>query len=163
MLLDSKGLSDKQERFCIEYILDFNATAAAKRSGLHPDTGSKLLKMPQIRDRIEQLTIDISIENSITKTYVLHRLTEVLEKCLQREPVYEWNLEKHCRERAKENGKDVYKFDSQGANKALELMGRYLGMFGRDNFQKANILSTKNELTDEQFSKLLNAALREKE
>lgn len=52
-------LSDKQELFCNEYIIDFNATQAAIRAKYKENTakqiGSENLSKPDIRERISEL------------------------------------------------------------------------------------------------------------
>lgn len=52
-------LTPKQERFCYEYCLDFNATQAAIRSGYSERTagviGNENLKKPYIQERIKQM------------------------------------------------------------------------------------------------------------
>ena len=55
----SKRLTLKEERFCREYLLDFNATQAAIRAGYSIKTaysiGQRLLKKPDISKLIENL------------------------------------------------------------------------------------------------------------
>lgn len=59
--LKNAELNDKQERFCVEYCVDLNATQAAKRAGYEGDdatlgvTGSRLLKNDKVSERISQL------------------------------------------------------------------------------------------------------------
>jgi len=52
-------LSVKQELFCLEYLKDLNASAAARRAGYKPNnvavTSSELLMKPYIQDRIQHL------------------------------------------------------------------------------------------------------------
>jgi phage terminase small subunit len=52
-------LTDKQEKFCLEYMIDLNATQAAIRAGYSPKTASEMgyenLNKPQIIDRIAQM------------------------------------------------------------------------------------------------------------
>ena len=53
-------LNPKQEQFCREYLLDFNATQAAIRAGYSPKTaneqGAQLLAKLSVAQRIEELT-----------------------------------------------------------------------------------------------------------
>lgn len=53
------GLSEKQEKFCREYIWDFNASRAAKEAGYSEDTapamGWENLQKPEIKARIKEL------------------------------------------------------------------------------------------------------------
>ena len=52
-------LTPKQERFCEEYLVDLNATAAARRAGYSPNTagaiGNENLSKPEIAARISEL------------------------------------------------------------------------------------------------------------
>ena len=52
-------LTAKQARFCDEYLIDLNATQAAKRAGYSEHTaysqGQRLLKVVEIASRIEEL------------------------------------------------------------------------------------------------------------
>lgn len=60
------ALTDKQKRFCDEYVIDFNATQAAIRAGYSKktagQTGSENLKKPEIekyiRERVEAAEAD---------------------------------------------------------------------------------------------------------
>jgi phage terminase small subunit len=53
-----KPLEAKQKRFCDEYLLDMNATAAAVRAGYKPQSahcrGSRILALPQAQEYIQQ-------------------------------------------------------------------------------------------------------------
>lgn len=56
------GLTEKQEKFCREYIWDFNASRAAREAGYSEDTagkiGSENLQKPEIKARIKELQGD---------------------------------------------------------------------------------------------------------
>lgn len=71
-------ISDKQERFCQEYLIDLNATQAAIRAGYSEKTaGSQshdLLKKPEIDARIEQLKADRSHRTKVDADWLLSRL-----------------------------------------------------------------------------------------
>lgn len=64
------NLTDKQERFCNEYLIDLNATQAAIRSGYSELTartiGSENLTKLDIQERISELQKEISERNKIT-------------------------------------------------------------------------------------------------
>ena len=53
------GLTPKQERFCEEYLVDLNASAAARRAGYSKDTagaiGNENLTKPEIASRVAEL------------------------------------------------------------------------------------------------------------
>ena len=58
-----KPLTDKQERFVHEYLIDQNASAAAERAGYSPKTkgtqATELMKLPQVKARILQELSDL--------------------------------------------------------------------------------------------------------
>ena len=117
------SLTDKQEAFCLEYLIDLNATQAAIRAGYSKDTaqqiGSENLSKPLIAEKIAELKKDRSDRVQIDADYVLSGLKEVAERCMQHIEV-------------KDNdgkGTGEYKFEYSGANRAYELLGKHLKMF----------------------------------
>ena len=80
----------------------------------------------------------------LTQDWVLGRLREVAERCLQHEAV---------RDR-KGDPTGEYTFNVTGANKALELIGRHLGMFAeRQAGQNLNFAVSAEPLSDEEWEK----------
>lgn len=77
-----KGLTDKQKRFCDEYLIDCNATQAAIRAGYSKRTagviGDENLKKPKIRARIDERMAEKESELIATQDEVLKYLTSVL-------------------------------------------------------------------------------------
>ena len=63
-------MTDKQKRFCEEYIIDFNAAQSAIRAGYSEPTarqkGYELLSNEEIKEYIEELKDDKSEELNIT-------------------------------------------------------------------------------------------------
>lgn len=121
-------LTDKQEMFCQEYVIDLNATQSAIRAGYSQDTarsiGTENLSKPAIRTRIKELQKIRSENLLIDQSFVIEGLIEVAQRCQQAKPVEEWDYESKS---YKQTGE--YEFDSNGANKALELLGKHLAMF----------------------------------
>lgn len=119
-------LTPKQKTFCQEYLVDLNGTQAAIRAGYSKKTAnvqsSQLLAKLNIQTYIEQLQEERTKKTGVTQEYVITNLQRVVEMSVRAIPVM-----------VKENGELVesgeYKFDSYGANKALELLGKHLGMF----------------------------------
>lgn len=126
------ALSDKHEIFCQEYLIDLNATQAYIRAGYSPDgarhAASRLLTNDNIRARIDELMAERAKMVRIDAAHVVERLKSVAERCMQAEPVMVFNGQfmEHKKDDA---GNHIYEFDSNGANKALELLGRHVGMF----------------------------------
>lgn len=114
-------LTPKQEMFCKEYLIDLNATQAAIRAGYSEKTaktiaGQNLSKLA-ISERIQELMNGRAKKVEITSEWVLESLKSVADKCMGIEPI------------KGSKGEDVYKFDSAGANKSLELIGKHHKLF----------------------------------
>lgn len=75
------ALTDKQEMFCREYLIDLNATQAAIRAGYSERTahalGCENLTKPDIQNRIAELKAQRNEQVNIDATYVLRRLVEI--------------------------------------------------------------------------------------
>ncbi|MBX0289709.1 terminase small subunit [Hymenobacter sp. HSC-4F20] len=74
-------LNLKQQRFCEEYIIDLNATRAAKEAGYSARTaysiGNENLSKPEIQEYIQQLVKERSQRTEITADMVLKRFWEI--------------------------------------------------------------------------------------
>lgn len=115
------NLTDQQELFCKEYIIDLNATQAAKRAGYSEKTaqeqGSRLLSNVMVQERITELKSDREKRLQIDADWVLKQAVKVHERCMQAEPVIIGG-----------EPTGEYKFDSAGANKSLELVGKHVNV-----------------------------------
>lgn len=116
-------LTNKQELFIQYYMISLNATDAAIKAGYKAKTAKEIgyenLTKPHIRSGIDSRLTKRAQDNGITADYVLSSLKSIAERCQQQEPVRD--------KQGKETGE--YKFDSGGANKSLELLGKYLKLF----------------------------------
>lgn len=74
-------LTPKQELFCREYLVDFNATQAAKRAGYKEKTafaiGHENLKKPKIQSLLAILMRERMEKANIDAQYVLNRLVSI--------------------------------------------------------------------------------------
>lgn len=151
-------LNPKQQRFVEEYLIDMNATQAAIRAGYSAKSariaGPRLLLNDVIKHAIQSKHLEIQSRTQVTVDFVIGGLVEVANRCMQKVPVMEFDpVTKGRRQAEDDEGKGVWQFDSGGANKALELLGKHLGVFEKDNGQKKTEVKP---LTDEQFSELVN-------
>lgn len=77
----AKKLTDKQQRFVEEYLIDLNGTQAALRAGYSEKTAGRqaceLLEKTHIAEAIAEAKAQRSIKTSIDATYVLNRLVEI--------------------------------------------------------------------------------------
>lgn len=136
------NLTDKQERFCEEYLKDLNGTQAAIRAGYSETSARQIaadnMSKHDILTRIAELKQARTEETLVDAKYVVLGLKEVAERCMQKKSVMIFNgkyMEQAQEEQ--EDGKmaNVWQFDSHGANKAFELLGRHVGIFEKDNKQ----------------------------
>lgn len=122
-------LTDKQTAFVREYLVDLNATQAAIRAGYSERTASRigpqLLGKTWVREAIEKAQAKRARRVEVTQDYVLSNLVEVVERTMQRAPV----MDRKGEQVTDEEGRAVWTFDAKGANRALELLGKHLGIF----------------------------------
>lgn len=75
------ALTDKQEMFCREYLIDLNATQAAIRAGYSAKTANRTasenMSKPDVQSRIAELKAQRNDLVGINATYVLNRLVEI--------------------------------------------------------------------------------------
>lgn len=152
-----KKLTDLQERFCEEYLVDLSPINAARRAGYKDaNKGRQLVTLSNVEARIDELKAARSARTRVTTDYVLENLMEITERCMQRAPV----MVKEGRDYVQltdDEGRHVWEFNSKGALGALKMMGDHLGMF-RPQLEPADTnahglpATTGNEeLTDEQL------------
>ena len=120
-------LTPKQEMFVKEYLVDLNATKASIRAGYSEDTarqiGSDNLSKAYIQDAIQVEMDKRSQRVNLTADDILRDIIEVKDRCMANvEPIYEGYGEN--REFTGE-----YKFEHNGALKALELLGKHKKLF----------------------------------
>ncbi len=130
--MDEKGmLTPKEERFCLEYVIDYNGAAAAPRAGYAGKSAAKqasrLLARPEVMERVRQLQKEQRERLCISSDLVVTKTMELLDICMAAKPVLEWDYSEH-----KMVNSGEYQVDSKGAGKCLEILGKHLGMFDKD-------------------------------
>lgn len=134
-------LTDKQKRFCDEYLIDLNATQAAIRAGYSKHTaneqGARLLAKASVSAYIEERKGEIKQKLNLNQEWVIEKLIQCVSKSMQEEEVQKWDYE--SKQLA---GTGEYVYDSKGATKALELLGKHLGMF-KDNLNITGAVPVK--------------------
>lgn len=146
-------MTDKQAKFIEEYLKHPNAKEAAIAAGFAEksakERGCQLLKIPEISEEIKKRQSEVSKQTGIDKAWVLNRFKEISDRCMTAEPVMIFDGEAWV-----ESGE--YKFDSGGANKATEMIGKHIGFFEADNAQKAPKLNVES-LSNDAINELLKA------
>ncbi len=180
------ALTDKQKRFCEEYLIDLNATQAAIRAGYSPktaeQTASRLLRNVKVQEYIAKRQKELSRSTEITQERVIKELAliafsnnadyaHVVEKKMQVEaggalvdvldkdgkPVMYRTVEPVLTEELTEeqkralavikNGRDGLEVKSCDKVKALELLGKHLGIF-TDKIEANVNDTTRSELQE---------------
>ena len=102
-------MTDRQQRFVSEYLVDSNAAAAARRAGYSDRTAkqiaAKLMARGDVQEAIAAARKEQQERTGITSDYVLSRLQTIVERCMEED------------------------WDPAQANRSLELLGKHLGMW----------------------------------
>ena len=135
-------LNEKQKQFCEEYIIDLNGTQAAIRAGYSKKTANEqaaqLLAKLSIQEYIQEIKNKRSERVKYSQDELMRDILEVKNRCMQANPV----LDKEGNETG------VWKFDSNGANKALDMLAKHVGFYETDNKQKAFNISVNREAVE---------------
>lgn len=127
-------LTPKQARFVEEYLVDLNATQAAIRAGYSEATaaviGCQNLMKLNIRQAIEAAQHQRSARVELTQDEVVRDLRELRDICMGRKPVRITEVVKNAQlGEVTAREVEVYALEPTGAGKALDLLGKHLGMF----------------------------------
>lgn len=175
--MTAKGLNPKKRRFVAEYLKDLNGTQAAIRSGYAEATAKeqacRLLKEPQIQALVKKGMDKRSERTEITQDKVLIELSKIAFGNMR--DVASWNESgvrfkpsdeltddqaatiQEVTETTNQHGGSL-KIKQHDKVKALELIGRHLGMFK----DKVEIIDTERpleELSDAELVKKLKGGV----
>jgi len=178
-------LTDKQEKFCNEYLIDLNATQAAVRSGYSENTAKEIgcenLTKPNIQYRITELKEELSKKVEVTpemltlewkkiafssiahyhKTWIdrtdFEQLTQDQKDAIQGIETRVIKKKVFVDGKDKEEIVDVeqVKISLYSKEKALENLGKRVGYYEIDNKQK-----TEKEMTPDEREKLINELIK---
>lgn len=121
-------LTPKQETYCQErFVNKLSQRQAYKKAydaeNMNDNTidrrAFELEQNGKVKAREKELNDAVLNKNLLTKEYVIERLMEVAERCMQRTEVLD-NIGHPTGE---------WKFEAAGANRSLELLGKTMAMF----------------------------------
>ncbi|CAH5984449.1 terminase small subunit [Klebsiella pneumoniae] len=164
------ALTDKQEMFCREYLIDLNATQAAIRAGYSEKTANRTasenLSKPDIQSRIAELKAQRNDLVGVNATYVLNRLVEIdqmdvldiLTSTGELKPVTQWPKVW----RTTLSGLDVIEMAAEGNTTALlkkikwpdkvknlELIGKHIDVQAfREQVKTEHVVESISDLMD---------------
>jgi len=126
-------MTEKQKKFCIEYLKDLNATQAAIRSGYSKDSaeiiGFENLRKPNIKGYIDKQLDDIMQESkSVLKHRIIKELKDVSFTGIGIDLI--------------EKDGEVIDVRINDKLKALEMLGKYLAMWTENRNIKLDIDET---------------------
>ena len=157
-------MTKKQKRFVEEYLIDLNATQAAIRAGYSPDTaksiGSENLTKPDIQARIAKAMAERSRRTSVNADRVLMELAKIAfvnasdvidaDTATVRADALPEDTAAIQSVKVKTFGEDGLEREIKMADKlkALELLGKHLGMF-KDKVELSGSLETEKTKLDD--------------
>lgn len=133
-VMKSDEFTPQQRAFVMEYLKDTNGGAAYIRAGYQAKNqtvadscASKLLRIPKVASAIQSAMDRRAEKCEISASDVLESIKEIRARCMQHTPV----MRKVAGELVQkiEDGQGVWEFDSRGALKANELLGKHLKLF----------------------------------
>ena len=152
-------MTKKQKLFCDEYLIDLNATQAAIRAGYSTETagaiGNENLKKPEIRAHIDRAMAERSKRTGVNADRVIQELAKIAfvnapdvidpETATIREDALAEDTAAIQSVKVKTFGEDGLEREIKMADKlkALELLGKHLGMFK----EKVEVSAMKEEQT----------------
>ena len=158
------GYDIRQQRFVEEYLIDLNGKAAATRAGYSPKsaviTASQLLAKPRIREQIDKVMAERSERTKITADQVVRELARVAfgntkqivswgaDGIILRESS-ELSEDEAAAVASVEETKTGLKVKQHDKVRALEALGRHLGIFENDNKQKTPVILQLSEKDEE--------------
>lgn len=159
-------MTQKQKRFCEEYLVDLNATQAAIRAGYSPDTaysiGAENLKKPEIRARIDKAMAERSKRTGVNAERVLRELAKIafvnapdvidLDKAVVLDSATPDDTAAISGVKVKrsitDSGETIEReIKLSDKIKALELLGKHLGMF-TDKMELSGKVETGSDKLD---------------
>lgn len=155
-------MTDKQERFCEEYMVDLNATQAAIRAGYSHKTAAaqaaRLLINVNIQNRIAQLQAEQSRRTGVSADRVVRELAKIAfvnagdlidsKTASVKLDASRDDLAAVQSIKVKTFGEDGLEHEVKLADKlkALELLGKHLGVFSGTDSAAADALDAARKL-----------------
>ena len=128
--MTSKRLTAKQSAFVDEFLVELNGTQAAIRAGYGAKsakvTASQNLTKPNLVAALQDAMAERAKKLKVKQEWVLEKLVENVERAMQVTEVLDREGEPT----------GVFVYQGAVANKALELIGRHLGMFSDKGAEK---------------------------
>ena len=138
----TKPLTARRQRFVEEYLLDLNGSQAAIRAGYSEQTAtmqaSRLLTNANVAAAVINAQAKRAEKVQVTAEWVLKGLIEIHDRAMQHHAVLD------------REGKPIgeYVYQGQVASRALELLGKHLGMFDKQRSEPTERDPTTGEAAE---------------
>lgn len=137
-----RKLTNKQELFCLEYIVDFNGAQAAVRAKYSKKTAKQIatenLTKPAIQDKIAKLIKRRSEKIEINADYVLVQAVEFLNVAMGRTETKVLVKENIGDGMTQTLMQEFKKHDMPAIGKALEIIGKHVDVKAFEKDKEAN-------------------------
>ncbi|MBR2180541.1 MAG: terminase small subunit [Oscillospiraceae bacterium] len=150
-----KIIPPKEKRFIEELEADCSKADAAIRAGYGRSrdgkvnrrsaatAASRILAKEEVAEYRALRAERTFEEHGLSRDTVMSEAVKVYRRCMQAEPVMQWNPDTKEWEESGE-----FRFDSKGALKALELMGEHVGAFEKENDPAKNKIDVNINVVD---------------
>ena len=178
-------LTNRQKKFCHEYLVDLNATQAAIRAGYREKTarviGAENLTKPYIKARIEELQAEIAKRNRITTDYLVNEFKSIADDDIKNYLDFKKTragikvgFKKNISELETKNIQQIQtgpngeiRIKLYNRDNALIQLGRHTGLFNDQLTIKNNLeevlkgISDRNKLSEEQLNRIAQIIFQE--
>lgn len=158
-------LTDRQKAFCDEYLIDLNATQAALRAGYSPKGAQRMavrnMQNPLVQEYLNERREARSKRTQITQDFVLGELMKIATangtdfasvgkgNRVRLTPTEELPPEKRAAVASVKKGRDGMEIKTYDKLRALELLGKHLGMFdAKSGREEADALEKLDRLLE---------------
>ncbi len=122
--------NEQHERLAQGYFETANKKIAGERAGYADKSNAwRAIHREDVQARIKFLQDERAEELGLDAYYVLKNLKSIAERCMQGEPVTDRDGAPVFIQGGDGEYAALYKFDAPGATKAVELIGKHIGMF----------------------------------
>ena len=124
--------NERHEKFCQELLASpkFSIKDAGEAADYkHRQNAWDVYNRPEVQERIKYLKAMLMAELGIDQYFVAKNLKDIAERCMQAQPVLDRKGDPVLILDDEGELKAAYKFDSAGAIRANELLGKHTGMF----------------------------------
>ena len=136
------NLTEKQERFCQEYIKLGNKSDAYRiayntekmKSTTINNKSYELFKTDKISARIGLLQEKVEEKHDVSKDWIINQLKNIIAKSSQAEMITD----------SQGGNSGEFKYDSSGVNKALDTLNKMMGYYAAEKREHSGELAVKS-------------------